>query len=272
MEHTWNIQIWGTRGSFPVVGEGFLEYGGNTSCLSVDFGDALVVLDAGSGLASLGEVLARQGRKRADLFVGHLHLDHVMGLFPFRPRYDRSFQLHLYGMPGLARQLTGLIGPPLWPVDLADGQGQVRVHEVWDGKSFPLAEGAAPGLSVTALEGDHPGGCFYYRLEREGHRLVYALDCGLDRPDMASRLTAFAQGADLLVWDAGFAPGDLKPGWGHSTWEQGIALGQAAGVKRVLMTHYSTEYTDEFLHEQEQLAGQTSGLSCFAREGMVIQL
>lgn len=271
MEHTWNIQIWGTRGSFPAVGADFLEYGGNTSCLSVDFGDALVVLDAGSGLASLGDALAGQGRKRADIFLSHLHLDHVMGLFPFVPRYAPAFQLHLYGMPGLAEVLPRLIGPPLWPVSLANGQGQIYIHEVSAGTPFPLDGGAAPGLTMTALEGNHPGGCGYYRLEREGRRLVYALDCEL-AGDTASRLAAFAQGADLLVWDASFAPGDLKPGWGHSTWEQGIALGREAGVKRVLMTHYSADYTDEFLRGQEALACQAGELGCFAREGMVIQL
>lgn len=270
-QQNWCVKLWGIRGSFSAVGPGFQTYGGNTSCISVDCGDALVVLDAGSGLASLGKFLLRQERRRVDIFIGHLHLDHVMGLFSFVPRFNRNFELHLYGMPGFSGELTRLIGPPLWPIDLTEGPGQVRIHEVWDSKPFLLADGAAPGLTATALDGNHPGGCYYYRLERKGRSLVYALDCELVG-DMEHRLTAFASGTDLLIWDASFTPEDVQPGWGHSTWEQGLAVGRADGAKLVLMTHYSANYTDDFLREQERLANQVNRIAQFAREGMVIQL
>ena len=68
-----------------------------------------------------------------------------------------------------------------------------------------------------------------------------------------------------------FAPADLRPGWGHSTWEQGLEMGRAAGAGLVLMTHYSWDYSDEFLRRQEALAGQ-DGICRFAKEGMVITL
>ena len=271
MGDTWTLKVWGVRGSFPAPGAEFLNYGGNTCCLSLEWGDTLAVLDGGSGLAALGQYIAREKRRRVDIFLSHLHLDHVMGLFPFAPRYDRTAEIHLYGAPGFANELTRLIGSSLWPVDLADGRAHILFHEVWDGKPFSLAGGAAPGLTVTALEGNHPGGCCYYRLEDGGHSLVYALDCELSG-DMAPRLTAFARGADLLVWDASFVPEDFKPGWGHSTWREGLALGRAAGVRQVLMTHYSREYTDEFLQGQEALARETDSGCLFAREGMVIRL
>lgn len=271
MNETWKLTIWGVRGSFPAPDPDFLRYGGNTSCLSLDRGDTLVVLDAGSGLAALGDRMVREGRRRADILLSHLHLDHVMGLFPFAPRYDRRCEIHLYGRPGFAGELTHLIGSSLWPVDLADGRAHILFHEVWDGKPFLLAEGAAPGLRVTAMEGNHPGGCYYYRLEGGGRSLVYALDCELSG-DMAPRLTDFARGTGLLVWDASLAAGDRKPGWGHSTWEEGLSLGRAAGAERVLMTHYAREHTDVFLHSQELLAGQVDSRCIFAKEGTVIEL
>ena len=271
MNDSWKVQVWGVRGSFPTVGADFQMYGGNTSCISVDLGDSLVVLDAGSGLVSLGEQLLQEKRRRVDIFISHLHLDHVMGLFPFPLLHNRWAEIHLYGSPNTVRELAHLVEPPLWPVGLTNCQAKVWLTDVWTGNPLSLADGAAPGLTITALGGNHPGGCIYYRLEGNGHNLVYVLDCELT-DNMSARLTEFAQGTGLLVWDASFAPGELKPGWGHSTWEQGIALGRAAGAKRVLMTHYSSDYTDEFLQEQERLASSTSELSCFAREGMVIQL
>lgn len=259
----WQIKVWGVRGSFPAVGAEFLGYGGNTACVSVDLGGALIALDAGSGLAPLGQALLEQGRRRTDVLIGHLHIDHIMGLLTCPLLFEPGAEVGLYGPPGLREALARLMGPPFWPVGLADCRARVEVREVGAGETFPLA-----GLTVTALAGNHPGGCLYYRLEGAGRSLVYALDCELTE-DMAQRLTQFARGADLLIWDASFAPGALKPGWGHSTWEQGLELGRAAGAKRVLMSHYSSDYTDEFLQEQERRAG---GPGRFAREGMVIRL
>lgn len=271
MKDIWDIQIWGTRGSFPAVGADFQTYGGNTSCLSVDFGDALAVLDAGSGLVPLGERLIQEKRRRADIFISHLHLDHVMGLFPFPLFHSRWAEIHLYGSPNTVRELAHLIEPPLWPVGLSDCQAHVRFHEVWAGKPFSLAGEAAPGLTLTTLSGSHPGGCAYFRMERDGRSLVYALDCELTG-EIAPQLTEFARDADLLVWDASFVPGEQKPGWGHSTWEEGAALGRAIGAKQVLMTHYSSGCTDKIIQRQERLALESDRRCIFAREGMVIQL
>lgn len=266
MEHPWRVEIWGVRGSAPAPSAQFLEYGGNTPCISVDVGHTMVALDAGSGLTALGNRMVREGRRRADILIGHLHMDHVMGLFSFPLLYDPAADVRLYGPPGFGEALRRLAAPPWWPVGLAECRAQVEFCEVQPGQPLDIA-----GLSVSTLAGNHPGGCLYYRLQGAGRSLTYALDCELSG-DMAPRLAAFAQGADLLIWDASFAPGALKPGWGHSTWEQGVALGRAAGAKRVLMTHYSPDYTDEFLRGQEELARKEDPRCQFAREGMEILL
>ena len=71
-----------------------------------------------------------------------------------------------------------------------------------------------------------------------------------------------------MVWDANFTSQDLArhPGWGHSSWEQGVELGREAGAGLILMTHYNQSYTDDFLREQERLAAGPG--VCFAREYM----
>lgn len=264
------IKVWGVRGSMPTADRDHLRYGGHTACISADLGGDLVVLDAGSGLVPLGERLVQEGRRRADILIGHLHLDHIMGLFAFPLLQDRRAEVHLYGSPGTMGALVHLIGPPLWPVGLADRPAKVELHACRTGEPFRLA-GLPEGPAVTVLEGCHPGGCGYYRLEQGGRSLVYALDCELSG-DMAERLTEFARGTDLLIWDASFAPGSLREGWGHATWEQGIALGQAAGAGRILMSHYGTDHDDAFLEEQEALACQASPLVRFAKEGMEMVL
>lgn len=265
------VTILGVRGSFPATGGDFLKYGGNTSCFLVDLGGETVILDAGSGLASLGSgVPLPDGRKHVHVLLSHLHLDHIMGLFSFPLLYDPAADICLYGEgyggTTLRSRLDDILRPPYWPLGLDDFQARIQIRELVSGVQLSLGD----NVVLSTLRGNHPGNSLLYRLEGDGKTLVYALDCEMDR-DMRTALTCFAQNADLLIWDATFTTGDLIKGWGHSTWQDGLALGRLAGVKRVLMTHYSQAYSDRFLSEQEKLA-KADGRCLFAREGMVIQL
>lgn len=262
----WSVKIWGVRGSMPRPEAAYLQYGGNTSCISLERDGELAVLDAGSGLSRLARELEGRRVRRLDLFISHPHLDHVMGLFCFPPLYDPELELHLYGGIGLQKILEALAGPPYWPVGLRDCKARLTFHELRPGERFQMG-----AFSGRTTEGDHPGGSLLCRLEADGKNLVYTLDCET-QAGVFDRLSGFSRGTDLLIWDASYTRADKRPGWGHSTWEEGIALCRAAGAKRVLMTHYSQDYTDRFLQEQETRAQKASRSCIFAREGMVLGL
>jgi len=264
MEQAWRVTVWGVRGAFPRLDRDNQDFGGHTSCLSVETGSGMVVLDAGSGLSALGA--SWQG-KRLDILLTHLHLDHVMGLFSFPPVFSPDAEVHFYGRAGFRQALEALLAPPYWPVGFRDFPAAIAFHELRPGGAFDVGD-----VHIDTMEGRHPNGCLYYRLRGAGRRLVYALDCELDE-GFSPALADFARDAGLLVWDANFVSGDLRPGWGHSTWEQGLALGRAAGVKEVLMTHYDRNYPAGFLAQQEALARGRDIVKCrFAREGMVLTL
>ena len=272
MDDKWKITVWGVRGSFPVPAADFLEYGGNTSCISVECGGELAVFDAGSGLADLGAAISgRGGKKKIHLFLSHFHLDHVMGLAVFQPFYDPSAEIHLYG--GAAEgvdfhsRLKELAGRPFWPLGLEDFPAEIQVHEIGPGSRFILGES---DVTVRTMAGNHPGGSLLYRLEDGSRSMVYGLDCELTE-DMAGALADFARDTHLLVWDANFTTKDLRKGWGHSTWEQGLELGKRAGVREVLMTHYSREYADLFLREQERMAKAGLSHEGSGREGIACE-
>jgi len=260
----WQVKVWGVRGSIPRPEAAYLQYGGNTTCFSVERDGALAILDAGSGLRGLAEELAGRELRRLDLFVGHPHLDHIMGLVCFPPLQDPRVELHLYAGPGVRESLETLVNPPYWPVGLRDCRDHVRFHELRAGERFRMG-----GFDGCTMEGNHPGGSLLCRLEADGKRLVYGLDCEMDEA-VFRRLSEFSQGADLLIWDACYTRTDKRVGWGHSTWEEGLALRRAAGVGRVLMAHYSPDYTDAFLREREAEAGEAACI--FAREGMVLDV
>lgn len=329
---TWRVTVWGTRGAIPAAGAEFLEYGGNTSCVSVCCGGVPVVFDAGSGIAQLnaprlngarlsiaqlndtqldddrpngarlngarlnGARLndirlndARLNGARSDdarlsaarpdgwagkcvhLLLSHMHLDHIGGLIGFPLLCDPAAELCLYGEArdglGLRAWLDRLFGPPYWPVGLDSCRAKITVREIGPDMQFSPAN----GLSVRTLRSCHPNQSLIYRLDGPGHSVVYTLDCELTE-ELAPRLAEFARGCDLLIWDANYAGADLQPGWGHSTWQQGLDLARTAGAARVLMTHYDRSYTDTFLRQQERLAKQQSDACMFAREGMEIVL
>lgn len=268
MGQKWTLSLWGTRGAVPVAAAEYLEYGGNTSCVSVRCGQRLVVFDAGSGIVRLGGALAAAGEVgEVHIFLSHLHLDHVLGLAAFPLLGDRRARLYLYGeaQGGMSfqEQLDRLFGPPYWPLGLSEFQARVAVREIGPGQRISLEE----GLYVDTLRGFHPNQSLLYRLEGAGRSVVYALDCEL-AGDMETRLAEFARDCSVLIWDANFVQADLRRGWGHSTWEQGAVLRREAGAKLALMTHFSHAYPDSFLREQERMARERDPAVRFAREGM----
>lgn len=260
------VKVWGVRGSMPQPGPAYLQYGGHTACISLEREGELAVLDAGSGLSCLAKELEGKALRRLDLFLSHPHFDHMMGLFTFPLLHDPGMELHLYGGTGLQKNLETLIDPPYWPVGMRDCEARLFYHELRPGEQFRMGS-----FRGTVAAGNHPGGSLVCRLEADGKSLVYTLDCETDEA-MFARLTEFSRGADLIVWDASYTRADKRPGWGHSTWEEGIALRRAAGAGRVLMSHYSPDYTDPFLQEQELEAQRADRTCIFAREGMVLDL
>ena len=234
------VSIWGVRGALPAADRAYMEYGGNTSCVSLSYDGGVLCFDAGSGFLSLMDSLGDAGR-----------LDIRRGV-------------------GFLEQLETVTGRPYWPVGLKDMDGRVTVHEIAPGDRLTLPwEGGE--IQISTLRGNHPDGSVLYRAETGGRSVTYALDCEMGGK-MADSLADFARDADLLIWDANFTRHDKQDGWGHSTWEEGLAVGRAAGAEQILMTHFSRDYTDGFLREQERLARGECGVCAFAREGMVIAL
>lgn len=262
MNPNWIVTVRGVRGSAPCPAQDRMAYGGNTVCLTLERDGHAVALDAGTGLASLA--LAAPV-KRLDILLSHAHLDHIQGLPLCAAFFDSEREIHLYGSAETVRAVRTLAGPPFWPLRLEEHPAKTVFHTLRPGEGFAL-----DGFDVSTMAGSHPGGSLLYRLDGAGKRLTWALDCEAVGP-VVPALTAFARASDLLAWDATFTEADLRPGWGHAAWEQGARLGRAAGARRVLMLHYSRDYTDDFLRGQAALA-QRDGLCIFAKEGTVMTL
>ena len=267
------IRFWGVRGSIASPGEHTVRTGGNTPCVEVRCGDETLILDAGTGLRPLGERMLREGRREATVLLSHLHWDHIQGLPFFLPAWIPGHRLTFAGTPGLERALDAQMQPPCFPVRLGDMKAEKAFTPIESGGAITVGP-----ATVRAQALNHPGGVLGYRIEAGGRSVVYATDTEhYACPD--PHLVALAGGADVLIYDAmytedeyGGRSGPTKVGWGHSTWEAGVAVADAAGVERLVLFHHDPQRTDAGVDAIERDAAMARPGTIAAREGDAIRL
>lgn len=94
------MTFWGVRGTLPVPGEGSLKYGGNTSCVTLEFAKGqFFIFDAGTGIKVLSDQLLRQSKSRMEfkVFISHPHWDHINALPFFTPLYVPGNECEVLG-------------------------------------------------------------------------------------------------------------------------------------------------------------------------------
>jgi phosphoribosyl 1,2-cyclic phosphodiesterase len=268
-----SIRFWGVRGSCPSPGPETASVGGNTSCVEVVAGDTRIALDAGTGLRRLGADLLARSRGPVELTVllSHVHWDHIQGLPFFAPIYVPGTRLRLAGgatgtplQDTLRRQMSA----PTFPVDWNDVPADRSYVELRDGMTTRIGE-----AQVRTARANHPDAVFAYRVEHDGHAVVYATDTE-HYACVDPRLVALARDADVLVYDAQYLPEEYagKVGWGHSTYEAGAALARAANVGKLVLFHHDPGRTDHAVAAIERRARDVFDDVTAAREGMLIEL
>ena len=271
------IRFWGTRGSIPTPGQRTVRYGGNTACVEVrDASNALLILDAGTGLRELGLTLVDAGPLTVDLLLSHLHWDHIQGIPFFRPAYDPNSTLRIHG-PAQQRPLREMLGlgmdDPFFPVDLDGLPVQLEVRDMQSG-----AQRQVGPFAVRATRIYHPAPALAYRVEADGHSLIYATDTEDASSGEVNPVIALARDADTLIHDGQFLDGDFKRGWGHSTVGSAIAVAVAAGVRRLVLFHHDPDRTDDALDAiaidaQREATERRPGLEVVvAREGLELAI
>ncbi len=248
------LRFWGVRGSTPVCGPQYAEFGGSTPCLEVRCGERLFVIDAGSGLYNLGQNHRTDLPQQVDLLFSHLHLDHTAGLPFFKPavldcsRTINTWCGNLHG-ESAGPTLERLFSTPLFPVSLGDLCCTFNHHGFEAGESLVFEDGSR----VDTMLLNHPQGSVGYRFDHQGRRLCIISDIEHRDPWPDPALAEFVSGADLMVYDGMFTDGEYPTcrGWGHSTWQKGVELAKAAGVKALAIIHLHPAHSDTMLLEME---------------------
>ena len=259
------IRFWGTRGSIPVSGPGYVRHGGDTSCVEVGCGAESLIIDAGSGIRELGVKLARGGPRRVHLFITHTHWDHIQGFPFFAPLFIPGFEVVVYGASGFGKDLEsifrGQVDRDYFPVQFEDMRAKIDFVVL---SPEPVQVG---GLSVTWEYTQHPQATIGYKVEVGGRKVGYAsddefligyhgspLEITPDSEWLAPhrRLIEFLSDVDLLVHEAQYTNREYatKVRWGHSSVSNACVLAKLARARRWLVTHHDPLHEDGFIDEK----------------------
>jgi len=243
--------FWGTRGSIATPGPSTVRYGGETSCVVVAGSDPrhLLVLDAGSGIRPFGAALSND-ITRLDLFLTHLHLDHIVGLGFFAPLFRGGIKVVVWGPPSttpLAKRLGRYLSPPLFPVRLRDLPCDLELAEA------PVGAMQCGQFTITAAPVIHPDPAVGYRVEQGGRVLAYlpdhepALGPGFPADPAWTSGAAIAERADVLIHDAQYAPGEYleRVGWGHSSVLDAVAFADLVRARNLALFHHDPTRDDD---------------------------
>ncbi|PIP07487.1 MAG: MBL fold metallo-hydrolase [Syntrophobacteraceae bacterium CG23_combo_of_CG06-09_8_20_14_all_50_8] len=268
------IRCWGARGSIPVSGKEYLMYGGDTTCLEIRTGnDEIVIIDAGSGIRRLGNLLLTENRYQYTMLFTHAHWDHLMGFPFFKPIYMEETSISVFGCPfaqtSIKHMISRIMAPPNFPVDFDNIKTAITYHESCDTLL------ALNLLSVTPIALSHPNQGMGYKLSEGGKCFVFLTDNELAYKHPGglnyNAYVDFAYGADLLIHDAEYTEEDYQrtKTWGHSLYRHTLQLALDAKVKKLGLFHHNQERLDAAVDGivedcRKIIRERQSSLECFA--------
>jgi phosphoribosyl 1,2-cyclic phosphodiesterase len=276
LEDQFTIHFWGVRGSIACPGAATVRYGGNTPCVEMLVGGYRLIFDAGTGIHVLGQSLIHHLPISGHLFFSHFHWDHIQGFPFFSPAFMAGNEFDIYGgvIPHgvtIEQRLQDQMSHPNFPVPLQVMGANMRFHNLEYGERVNLGD-------VTVSTGllNHPGAAMGYRVSWQDRAVAYITDTEHLPDKLDPNVLALVDRADVLIYDCTYTdeeyyhPQTSKVGWGHSTWQEGVKLAQAAGVKQLVIFHHDPIHDDEFMDKIGMHSAQAFERSVVAREGMKI--
>ena len=72
-----------------------MKVGGDTSCISIETCNQILILDMGTGARNLGQYIINNpnSSKIINIFLSHYHWDHMLGFLMFAPLFQMNMKL-----------------------------------------------------------------------------------------------------------------------------------------------------------------------------------
>ncbi|WP_353260162.1 MBL fold metallo-hydrolase [Prochlorothrix hollandica] len=272
------VHFWGVRGSIASPGPETVRYGGNTPCLEIRVGGQRLIFDGGTGLRVLGQHLLAHTPIKAHLFFTHSHWDHIQGFPFFTPAFIPSNHFRIHGVIApdgstIEQRLSGQMLHPNFPIPLQIMGASMEFFDLEVGEKVDIGDVVVENALLN-----HPGEAVGYRINWQGHSVAYVTDTEHYPDRLDENVLKLADQADILIYDATYtdeeyySPRYSKVGWGHSTWQEGVKLATAAGVKQFIIFHHDPLHNDAFLDAVAAAAVEKFPNTLMAQEGMVLSV
>lgn len=238
------VSFWGVQGSCP--GSYFEEnLGSNTSCISIEVGETLIILDAGTGIRSLSTKVDISQFKNVALLLTHSHWDHIQG-FPFFSYLYQKKPLIIYShneehIHGLLNQINGIN----FPLSTEDLPCDLKITTDLNNLNQAL------NLDITTIPSNHEGNCIGYRIKSKDCDVCYIPDNQLHNTSITSfdEFVSFCQNSNVLIHDSQYTDHDMpfKIDWGHSIYTDALNLAIKANVDQFVLFHHEPTRTKKDL-------------------------
>ena len=273
------VRFWGVRGSIACPGKEYDRYGGNTSCLEVRCGDTLLIFDGGTGLRKLGLELMKDKPPSVGLdgsiFLTHTHVDHIAGIPFFAPFFCSKSNWKIWAGNLLPEKrledvLCQFMAEPIFPVPPTIFNAGMAFCDFEVGQEL----GPFGGVTIKTAPLNHPNGATGYRIECCGGAICYVTDTEHQIGALDENILGLIEGADLLIYDCSYTDEEFPKyvGWGHSTWQEGVRLARAAGVRRLAIFHHDPSHDDDAMDRIAEEAAREFQGAFVAREGDLLTI
>lgn len=238
----------------------------NPTAHLVNFGHRKFLLDCGEGTQMQIQRFITRPQKISHIFITHLHGDHFYGLIGLINTFHllgRDTDLHIFGLEPLneiiniqLEQSQTLLNYPMY------------FHPVDPSKSKVIFEDGQVSVRTIPMLHRVPTCGFLIREINDRKRsYAYCTDTAY-----SEKIVRHIRGCDLLYHEATFThdrQADARAKF-HSTAREAATIAHKAGVKKLLIGHYSARYKelDGLLQEAREVFPATE----LATDGMRISL
>ena len=149
-------------------------------------------------------------KRPIDIFIGHYHYDHILGLPFFAPLFNKEIKINIYlpvlnGESGI-NALDKFLSPPLFPMDRSIFSKNTNFIEFKVGEEINLKN----NIKCKTMPLPHPGLNTAFRMYSSNFDFVYASDVEAEQSTTIEDIALFSKILNIYLLTALIQTKSLK--------------------------------------------------------------